>query len=167
MPHIGTPPSDLLDWKGCHNCQKVVIVMTLQWSLWQPKGSHFATFWQCLFQQLMIKLHDDMSTWYQIRVVKVATFWLSTVTTIPMTTIKLSLWQHFWQLSDNLAFCVILICGPFRGMGSEAYVWAFWGLSRRPGAYFSSIQGAQKLVFAGDPSSLAYDIKIKIQDWSL
>ncbi len=44
---------------------------------------------------------------------KVTTFWLSTLTTLTtfwMTTIKLFWWQQFWQLVDNLAFCVISGC---------------------------------------------------------
>ena len=46
------------------------------------------------------------------KVILVTTFWLSmltTLTTFWMTTIKLFWWQRFWQLVDNLSFCVWLI----------------------------------------------------------
>ena len=87
--------------KCCHfDNYTVVKVVNLSMSI-------STTFWQLRLSNW--QLWVVILTWYQIRVVKVTTFWLSTVTTLTtfrLTTIKLSPWQRFWQLSDNLAFCV-------------------------------------------------------------
>ncbi len=51
------------------------------------------------------------------------------------------------NIFDNYLTTLRFVCTnlwSIQGMGSEAYVWAFWGLSRGPGAYFTSIHGAQK-----------------------